>query len=56
VGISTNKSVFQSYLGHTAEVNEQYYTFDVSTLQEKAEIVSNIGKRAIGSVLVSRLF
>jgi integrase len=40
-------TVAASLLGHTAEVNEQYYTFDVSTLQEKAEIVSNIGKRAI---------
>lgn len=28
-----------SLLGHSPEVNEQYYTFDVSTMKEKAKIV-----------------
>ena len=40
-------TVAASLLGHTEEVNEQYYTFDVSSIQEKAEIVSNINKKII---------
>jgi hypothetical protein len=40
-------TVAASLLGHTAEVNEQYYTFDVSSLQEKAKIVSNINKQIV---------
>ena len=35
-------TVAASLLGHTAEANEQYYTFDVSSIQEKAAIVSKI--------------
>lgn len=34
-----------SLLGHTEEVNEQYYTFDISTIKQKAEIVSKINSR-----------
>lgn len=32
-------------LGHTAEVNEQYYTFDISSIKEKAEIISEINRK-----------
>ena len=33
-----------SLLGHTEEVNEQYYTFDMSTMDEKMKIVSIINQ------------
>lgn len=33
-------TVAAALLGHTEEVNENYYTFDVSSLSEKAELVS----------------
>lgn len=36
-GVSS--TVAASLLGHTKEVNEQYYTFDVSTMDEKKEAV-----------------
>lgn len=39
-GVSS--TVAASLLGHTSEVNEQYYTFDISTLKEKATIISKI--------------
>ena len=38
-------TVAASLLGHSKEVNEQYYTFDVSSIDEKAKMVSNINKR-----------
>lgn len=38
-------TVAASLLGHTEEVNEQYYTFDVSNIKEKAEIVSRATKK-----------
>ena len=31
-----------SLLGHSPEVNEQYYTFDVSTMREKTKIVEKV--------------
>lgn len=33
-----------SLLGHSPEVNEQYYTFDVSTIKEKAKIIEKVTK------------
>ena len=38
-------TVAASMLGHTEEVNEQYYTFDITTLEEKSEIISKINKK-----------
>ena len=35
-----------SLLGHSKEVNENYYTFDVTSLQEKADMVSKVIKKA----------
>lgn len=35
-------TVAASMLGHTKEVNEQYYTFDVTDIKERARIVSEI--------------
>ena len=35
----TPKSVVASMLGHTEEVNEKYYTYDTSKLDEKKKIV-----------------
>lgn len=35
-------TVAASLLGHTEEVNENYYTFDVSTLEQKTTIVSQV--------------
>lgn len=35
-------TVAASMLGHTKEVNEQYYTFDVTDMNERAEIISEI--------------
>lgn len=40
-------TVAASLLGHTTEVNEQYYTFDISSIQEKAKMVSNISRKVI---------
>lgn len=37
-------TIAASLLGHTEEVNEQYYTFDVSGIKEKADMVSKINK------------
>lgn len=34
-------------LGHTKEVNERYYTFDVSEMKEKSQIVSKINKETV---------
>lgn len=38
-------TVAASLLGHTKEVNEQYYTFDVSTIGQKAGILSKINAK-----------
>ena len=35
-------TVAASLLGHTEEVNEKYYTFDVSSLEEKNKIVTKV--------------
>ena len=40
-------TVAASLLGHTEEVNEHYYTFDVSSIQEKAKIISDINRKVI---------
>lgn len=37
-------TVAASLLGHTEEVNEQYYTFDVTGIEEKADMISKINK------------
>ena len=37
-------------LGHSKEVNEQYYTFDVSSMEEKTEIIDRINKGVFKSV------
>ena len=39
--------VAASLLGHTEEVNEQYYTFDITNMEEKAKIVSGINRRVV---------
>lgn len=36
-----------SLLGHTDDVNEKYYTFDLSSFEEKEEIVSKINKSTV---------
>lgn len=42
-GVSS--TVAASLLGHTEEVNNRYYTYDVTNLKEKAEIVSKINEK-----------
>ncbi|MGL6198538.1 MAG: tyrosine-type recombinase/integrase [Lachnospiraceae bacterium] len=37
----TPKTVVASMLGHTTEVNEKYYTYDTSNLDEKKKIIQN---------------
>lgn len=37
----TPKSVVASMLGHTTEVNQKYYTYDTSNLDEKQKVVQN---------------
>ena len=37
--VGTPKPVVASMLGHTSEVNEKYYTYDTSQLDEKKEII-----------------
>lgn len=39
-----SKSIASSLLGHTEAVNEEYYTFDVSSIEEKKLIVSKINQ------------
>lgn len=41
-GVSS--TVAASLLGHTAEVNEHYYTFDITNIDEKTKIVSQINE------------
>ena len=42
-GVSS--TVTAALLGHTEEVNERYYTFDVTGLEEKSKIVSQINSK-----------
>lgn len=35
----TPKSMVASILGHTTEVNENYYTYDISNIEEKKKII-----------------
>ncbi len=35
-------TVAAALIGNTPAVNEKHYSFDVSTMQQKAEIISNI--------------
>ena len=42
-GVSS--TVAASILGHTKEVNEQYYTFDITSMEERAKIVSDVNKQ-----------
>lgn len=37
----TPKTIVASMLGHTPEVNEQYYTYDISSLDEKKKIIQS---------------
>lgn len=37
----TPKSIVASMLGHTTEVNEKYYTYDTSNIDEKQKVVQN---------------
>jgi len=37
-------TVAASLLGHSAEVNERYYTFDVTGIEKKGEIISRVSK------------
>ena len=43
-GVSS--TVAASLLGHTKEVNEQYYTFDITSLREKADIITRLSREA----------
>lgn len=38
-------TVRAALLGHSKEVNERYYTYDISTLTDKINVVSNINRR-----------
>lgn len=40
-------TIAASLLGHTEEVNGRYYTYDVSSIKEKAQIISNVNKKII---------
>lgn len=44
-GVSS--TVAAAILGHTKEVNEQYYTFDVTDMEEKSRIVSKINEETV---------
>ena len=37
----TPKAIVASMLGHTTEVNEKYYTYDTSNLDQKKKIIQN---------------
>lgn len=41
-------TVAASLLGHTEEVNENYYTYDVSSFAEKQRIVEQINRSVVG--------
>ena len=40
--------VAASLLGHSQEVNEEYYTFDVASLEDKIKVVSTMNKQMLG--------
>ncbi len=40
--------VAASLLGHSQQVNEEYYTFDVATLQDKIKVISEINQQMMG--------
>ncbi|MCD8121296.1 MAG: hypothetical protein LUE65_03515 [Clostridiales bacterium] len=40
-------TVAASLLGHSREVNEKYYTFDITNIEQKTAIVSKINKETI---------
>lgn len=44
-GVSS--TVAASLLGHTEAVNERYYTFDVTNIKEKADIVTQVNKKMV---------
>lgn len=44
-GVSS--TVAAALLGHTEQVNEKYYTFDISSIEEKATIISKINSEII---------
>lgn len=44
-GVSS--TVAAALLGHTEQVNEMYYTFDISSIEEKAKIISKINSETI---------
>lgn len=41
-------TIASSMLGHSEQVNKTYYTFDISSNKEKAEILSRINKDTLG--------
>ena len=41
-------TVRATLLGHTKEVNETYYTFDVTDIKEKMSIISNVNQKMSG--------
>ena len=46
-GVST--TVVASLLGHTEEVNEQYYTYDITEMQDKRIMVGMVTKDIINA-------
>ena len=40
--------VAASLLGHSQEVNKEYYTFDVASLEDKIKVVSTMNKQMLG--------
>ena len=38
-----------SLLGHTEQVNEKYYTFDIEDIKNKATIVAHLNKEMISN-------
>lgn len=47
--LGANTSVAASLLGHTSEVNENYYTYDVSALEFKKELLEKTNKILTGN-------
>ena len=37
-------TVAASMLGHTTDVNERYYTFDTTSMDERAEMIERVNK------------
>lgn len=38
-----------SLMGHTEEVNEQYYTYDITEMQDKQTMVSMVTKKIMNA-------